>query len=185
MSSDPDTILLEAEDQMSKAIDHLRHEFRGIRAGRASPGLVEHVKCEVYGSPTDLKSIAAVNVPEPTQLLVKPFDPSTLHAIKKGIEDANLGLNPQVEDKALRINIPPMSADRRKELVARVKKLGEEQKVVLRNARRDANKHADSLDGLPEDEIKTLHDEIQELLKKYESQINDLAEAKAKEVQEV
>jgi len=185
MSTDPDTILLEAEDLMSKAIDHLKHEFRGIRAGRASPGLVEHVKCEVYGAPTELKSIAAVNVPEPTQLLIKPFDPSTIQAIKKGIEDANLGLNPQVEDKAIRVSIPAMSTDRRKELVARVKKIGEDQKVVLRNARRDANKHADALDGFPEDEIKTLHSEIQDLLKKYEGQINDLSEAKVKEVQEV
>lgn len=184
MSSDPDTILLEAEELMSKAIDHLNHEYRGIRAGRASPGLVEHVKCDVYGAPTEIKAIAAVNVPEPTQLLIKPFDPSTIQAIKKGIEDANLGLNPQVEDKAIRINIPAMSADRRKELVARVKKVAEDQKVVLRNARRDANKHADALKdgGLSEDEIKTLHDEIQDLLKKYEGKISEMAESKSTEV---
>lgn len=187
MSTDPDTILLECEDLMAKAVDHLKHEFRGIRAGRASPGLIEHVKCEVYGSMTDLKSIAAVMVPEPTQLLVKPFDPSTIQAIKKGIEDANLGLNPMVEDKSLRINIPAMSSDRRKELVARVKKIGEEQKVVMRNARRDANKHADALKagGTSEDEIKTLHDEIQDLLKKYEGQVSEQVDAKSAEVMEV
>lgn len=184
MSTDPDTILLECEDLMAKAVDHLKHEFRGIRAGRASPGLIEHVKCEVYGSMSEIKAVAAVMVPEPTQLLVKPFDPSTLQAIKKGIEDANLGLNPMVEDKSLRINIPTMSSDRRKELVVRVKKIGEDQKVVMRNARRDANKHADALKatGISEDEVKQLHSEIQDLLKKYEAQVSESVEAKSVEV---
>ena len=190
MSTDPDTILLEAEEHMKKAIDYLGSELKGIRAGRASPAMVEYVKVECYGSETDLKGIAAVSVPEPTQLLIKPFDPSLVGAIKNGIEAANLGVNPQVEDKQIRISLPALTTDRRKELVAQAKKVGEEQKVVLRNARRDANKHADSLakqDGVhySEDEIKTLHDEIQDLLKKYEGSIEDLVSKKAAEITEI
>jgi len=190
MSTDPNTILLEAEEQMTKAIEYLTSELKGIRAGRASPAMVEYVKVECYGSETDLKSVAAVSVPEPTQLLIKPFDPSLVGAIKNGIEQANLGVNPQVEDKQIRISIPSLTSDRRKELVSQAKKVGEEQKVVLRNARRDANKAADSLakqDGVhySEDEISTLHDEIQELLKTYESKIEELISKKSKEITEI
>lgn len=190
MSTDPDTILLEAEEQMAKAIEYLGSELKGIRAGRASPAMVEYVKVECYGSEADLKSLAAVSVPEPTQLLIKPFDPSLVGAIKNGIEQANLGVNPQVEDKQIRISLPMLTTDRRKQLVTQAKKVGEEQKIVIRNARRDANKHADGLakqDGAhySEDEISTLKDEIQDLLKKYEGQIDTLISKKSAEIMEV
>jgi len=190
MSTDPDMILLEAEDQMSKALDYLRTELRGIRTGRATTGLVEYVKVDYYGSPTDLKALAAISVPEPTQIFIKPFDASSVHAIKTAIESSGLGFNPMVEDKALRINVPALSQDRRRQLVSQAKKHGEEQKVVVRNVRRDANKLADSLGTqvgrhYPEDEIKTLKDEIQELVKKYEGQIDEAVEAKSKEVLEI
>ncbi len=190
MTTDPDSILLQAEEQMSKALDYLSHELRGIRAGRASPAIVEYVKVEVYGAESDIKSVAAVSVPEPTQLLIKPFDPGTIGAIRHGIEQAGLGLNPQVEDKQIRINIPALSSERRRELVSQAKKIGEEQKVAMRNARRDANKLADALAKAPgtsysEDEIKTLHDEIQELLKSYEAKVEAAIEAKSKEITEV
>lgn len=190
MSTDPDTILMEAEDHMSKAIEYLTSELKGIRAGRASPAMVEYVKVECYGGESDLKSIAAVSVPEPTQLVVKPFDPSLLGAIRTGIEQANLGLNPQVEDKHIRISIPSLTSDRRKQLVAQAKKTGEEQKIVLRNTRRDANKHADGLEkqdgpSFSEDEIKTLKDEIQELLKKYEGKIDEMVNKKSAEISDI
>ncbi|MEQ8770598.1 MAG: ribosome recycling factor [Phycisphaerales bacterium] len=189
MTTTPDSILKQAEEQMKKALEYLSHELKGIRAGRASPAIVEYVKVEAYGAETDLKSIAAVSVPEPTQLLIKPFDPGTLGAIRQGIEQAGLGLNPQVEDKQIRINIPSLSSDRRKELVAQAKKVGEEQKVSMRNARRDANKQADALGKgdahLSEDEVKILHDEIQELLKTYEAKVEAAIESKTKEITEV
>lgn len=190
MTTDPNEILSTAEASMKKALTYLEQELRGVRAGRASPGLVEHIKVEAYGAMTELKGVAAVNVPEPTQLLIKPFDPQLATAIKKAIEEAGLGLNPQIEDKQVRLNIPPMSADRRKELVAQIKKMGEEQKVAMRNARRDANKSADALlkdkaANYPEDEIKQLHDEIQELLKKYEGQVEAVISAKSKEISEI
>jgi ribosome recycling factor len=186
--TDPDTILLEAEEAMTKAVDYLKHELRGIRTGRASAAMIEYVKVDYYGASTDLKSLAAISVPEPTQLLVKPFDAGAVSEIKKGIEAAGLGLNPISEGKQLRINVPPLSGERRQQLVGRCKKLGEEAKVVLRNARRDANKHADGLKNAgsyPEDEIETLHKEIQDLLKRYEGQVDDLIEHKQKEITEV
>lgn len=190
MSTDPDTILLEAEDAMSKALDYLKKEFKGLRTGRASPALVEYIKVDYYGSATDLKSLAGISVPEPTQLLIKPFDAGSLSEIKKAIESSGLGLTPVVEAKQIRLNIPALSKDRRQQLASQAKKLGEEQKVAMRNARRDANKHADTLakqDGThhSEDDIKQLKDEIQELLKKHETEVDQAIEAKTTEIMEV
>lgn len=190
MSPDPDTILLEAEEQMSKAIDFLQSELRGVRTGRATPGLVEYVSVDYYGAPTSLQSLAAISIPEPSQILIKPYDAGALGAIKQAIEQSDLGLNPIVEAKQIRLSIPPLTKERRQQLVGHVKKLGEQQKVVIRNARRDANKHADGLTkqagvNYPEDEIATLKDEIQELLKKYETKVDSLVEQKTTEVMEV
>lgn len=185
---DPDSILLEAEDAMTKGVEYLDQELRGLRSGRASTALVEYVKVDYYGSPTDLKGLAAISTPEPTQILIKPFDASAVQTIRQALENADLGVNPQVDGKQIRINVPPLSGERRQQLVQKCKKMGEETKVVLRNARRDANKHADALekDGhISEDEISTLKDEIQELLKKYEGQIDEKVASKSKEVSEV
>ena len=187
---DPDTILLEAEERMEKAVEHLKSELRGIRTGRASTALVEYVKVDYYGSMTDLKALASISIPEPTQLLIKPFDAGSVQEIKKALESSDLGLNPMVDGKQIRINIPPLSTDRRKQLVAHCKKVAEDTKVSLRNVRRDANKHADQLGKgggttYPEDEIETLKTEIQELLKKYETDVEKVTEDKSKEVMTV
>ncbi|GAB4544419.1 MAG: ribosome recycling factor [Phycisphaerales bacterium] len=186
----PDSILNEAESQMKKAQEYLQKELRGLRTGRASTALVEYVKVDYYGQSTDLKSLAAISVPEATQLLIQPFDPSSVHEIKKAIETAELGLTPQVDGKVIRVNIPSLSKERRTQLAAQAKKMGEEAKVTCRNARRDANKHADQLGKdksahMPEDEIKTLKDEIQELLKKYEGEIVKMVDTKSAEIMEV
>ena len=110
MADDPDMILMTAEEAMDKALDYLKAELKGVRTGRATPGLIEFVKVEAYGAATDLRSVALVTAPEPTQLLVKPFDPSTVKDIAKGIEAAGLGLNPTIDGKVVRINIPPSPA---------------------------------------------------------------------------
>ena len=184
--TDPDTILLETEEHMEKALEYLKHELRGIRTGRASPAMIDSVKVDYYGSQTDLKSLASISVPEPTQLLVKPFDAGAIGEIKKAIESAGLGLNPMSEGKQLRINVPALSGERRQQLTAKVKKMGEDQKVAIRNARRDGNKHADGLKGkVPEDELETLKTEVQDLLKKYEGEVDKLVEAKTKEILQV
>lgn len=186
MSTDPDVILLEAEEAMQKSTDYLKSELRGIRTGRASPAMVEFVKVDYYGSMQDLKNLAAISVPEPTQLLIKPFDQGAVAAIKSAIEQSGLGLNPMVEVKQIRLNIPPLSADRRTQMATRCKKLGEESKVAIRNVRRDANKHADGIGkALPEDEVKQLKEEIQTLTKKFEDEVDKLVEAKSKEVQTI
>src|ERR1043165_4408312 len=187
MSTDPDTILLETEEAMEKALEHLKHELRGVRTGRASPALVEYLKIDYDGSMTGRKALAAISVPEPNQLLIKPFDAGSVAAIKHAIETSGLGLNPMVEAKQVRLIIPALSAERRKQLATHVKKLGEEQKVAIRNVRRDGNKHADGLKNqpgkhFPEDEIETLHEEIQKLLKKYEDEVDKKVDEKTKEI---
>ncbi len=186
----PDSILKDTEQAMVKGLDYLKHELRGVRTGRASTALVEFIKVNYYGSFTDLKALAGISVPEPSQLLIKPFDAGALQEIRKAIETSDLGLNPMVDGKQIRINIPALSGDRRKQLAGHVKKVGEECKVTIRNARRDGNKHADQLAKAPgahiaEDEIDTLKTEIQDLLKKYESEVEQLVAEKTKEVMEV
>lgn len=188
--TDPDTILLETEEAMSKALEYLKKELRGMRTGRASTAMVEYVKVEYYGSSQDLKNLAAISVPEPSQLLIKPFDAGSVGDIKRAIEASGLGMNPIVEGKQIRLSIPALTGDRRKQLVAHCKKLGEECKVSLRNARRDGNKHADGLAKhptahVPEDEIETLKEEIQTLLKKYEGDADGVVASKSKEIEEV
>jgi ribosome recycling factor len=151
--------------------------------------MIEFVKVDYYGASSDLKALAIISVPEPTQLLVKPFDASSIGEIKKAIESAGLGLNPMNEaNKQLRINVPALSGDRRKQLASKVKELGENAKVTLRNARRDGNKHTDQLKAaghISEGEIETLKKEIQDLLKKYETEADKVVEQKTKEITEV
>jgi len=190
MSTDPDTILLEAEEHMSKALDYLNQELRGVRTGRASTALVEYLTVDYYGSPTGLRALAAISIPEPTQILIKPFDTGALAGIRQAIEQSDLGLNPIVEAKQIRLSVPTLTRERRSQLVSHCKKLAESQKVVVRNARRDANKAADSLakqEGThyPEDEIATLKDEIQDLVKKYEARIDEAIKKKTDEITEV
>lgn len=180
-----DEILMDAEERMEKAINKLKGDLTGIRTGRANPGLVDSLRVEVYGSQTPIKQIASVSAPEPQQLVIRPFDPSTIKDIERGIINSDLGLAPNSDGKVIRLNIPPLSGDVRKKMVARTKELSEEAKIAIRNVRRDGNKHADTAetDGeLSEDDCKGLKDEIQELTKKYENAANDLAKAKETEV---
>ena len=180
-------ILLDVEERMDKAIEMLKKQLAGIRTGRANPGLVDSLRVEVYGSPQPIKGIASVSAPEPTQIVIRPFDPTTLKDIEKAILASDLGLNPQNDGKLIRLNIPPLSTEVRRKLVARIKELTEEAKVSLRNVRRDGNKLADQeqKDGiLTEDERDQAKEEIQELIKKLETQATDLAKAREKEVME-
>jgi ribosome recycling factor len=190
MSTDPDTILFEAEETMQKAVDYLKHELKGLRTGRASPAMVDSLKVDYYGSPTELKGLASITCPEANQILIKPFDQGAIAGIKEAITQSGLGLNPIVESKQVRLVIPALTSETRAKLVARAKKVGEEQKVAIRNVRRDANKHADALKNnpakhFPEDEIETLKEEIQNLLKKFEDEVDKRIEDKCKEIQQV
>ncbi len=180
-----DEILLDAEERMEKAIVKLKHDLTGIRTGRANPGLVDTLRVDVYGSPTPIKQIASVSAPEPTQIVIRPFDPSTIKDIEKGIIAGDLGLAPQNDGKVIRLNIPALSGEVRRSMVSRTKELAEEQKVAIRNVRRDGNKHTDQAEKdkeMTEDDRDSLKKEIQELTKKYEGQVTNLAKAKEKEV---
>ena len=183
-----DDILLDCEMHMEKTIEHLQQELRGIRTGRASPALVEHIKVDYYGAPTDLRSIAAISIPEATQIVVKPFSPQDLKAIEKAIGDANVGLTPHSDGKQLRMSLPALSQDRRLQLVGQCKKFAEEGKISIRNARREANKLMETEEKggvVTEDEAKRGKDQIQELTKQYETKIDDLIEHKRAEVMTV
>ncbi|MDZ4829535.1 MAG: ribosome recycling factor [Phycisphaerae bacterium] len=187
---DLDTIQLECEEKMSKSLDYFQRELRGMRTGRATTALLEYVKVDYYGSQTDLRELAGISVPEPTQLLVKPFDPSSKTTIVKAIESAGLGLNPMSEGQMIRINVPAPSSDRRKQLISQVKKMAEEQKVAVRNERRDANKHIDMLkddkkQGVSDDQAERAKEEIDSLTKKYIAKIEEVAAKKVTEVEEI
>jgi ribosome recycling factor len=182
-----DDILLDAEERMEKAVDVFRHALTGIRTGRANPGLVDSLRVEVYGSPTPIKALASVGAPEPNQIVVRPFDPGTLKDIEKALQAADLGFNPQSDGRVIRIVIPPLSTDVRKKMSGRIKELAEEARVAIRNVRRDANKAADveKDDGtLTEDDSDSVKEDVQELTKKFENKVGDLAKAKEAEVME-
>jgi ribosome recycling factor len=184
---DADEILLDVEERMEKAADVLKHALAGVRTGRANPGLVDSLRVEAYGSPTPMKQLATVGAPEPSQIVVKPFDPGTLKDIEKAIQASGLGLNPQNDGRVIRINVPPLSTEVRRKLVGRIKELTEEAKVAIRNVRRDGNKLADQGEkdkDFSEDDCKKLKDDIQEFTKKFEARASELARAKEAEVME-
>jgi ribosome recycling factor len=184
---DPDEILLDVEERMEKAISVLRENLAGIRTGRASPGLVDSLRVEVYGSATPLKTIATIAVPEPNQLLIRPYDPGTLKDIEKAILASGLGLTPQNDGRTIRLILPPLSLEVRRKMVGRIRELCEEAKIAIRNIRRDGNKSADQAEKeklLSEDECKRLKEKIQDLTKEYEEKANQLAKAREKEVLE-
>ena len=180
---DQDEILLDAEERMTKAVDVYHDQLTGIRTGRANAGLVESVRVDLYGSPTPLKQCATISVPEPQQIAIRPYDQSQIGAVVKAIQASDLGLAPNSDGRMVRLNIPPLSTERRKQLVGRVKELAEEARVSIRNVRRDANKHADAGEKeWGEDVVKTLKDKIQDYTKTHEGKVNDLAKSKETEV---
>lgn len=183
-----DDILLECEEHMERTAEHVKNELKGIRTGRASTALVEHLKVDYYGSPTDLKAIAALNVPEPTQILIKPFSPGDIKAIERAINDSTLGLTPHSDGRQIRLQLPALSQERRLQLAGQCKKHAEEAKIAIRNARRDANKAAETEEkagDLTEDEAKQCKEQIQELTKTYEAKVDEIIDHKQKEIMTV
>jgi len=182
-----DEILLDVEERMERAVDVLKRALAGIRTGRANPGLVDSLRVEVYGAPTPIKQLASVGAPEPNQIVIRPFDPTTLKDIEKAIQASGLGFNPLNDGKLLRLLVPPLSTDMRRKLVARIKELSEEARVAIRNVRRDGNKAAEQGEKekeLTEDDVERVEKDIQELTKTYEGKVNELARNKESEVME-
>ncbi len=186
-----DEIEFEAEESMERAVKFLKEEFRGVRTGRASPGLVDHLKVKVpaYGdAPMDLKGLATITTPDASMILVKPFDPTTLKDIERALQEADLGINPQSDGKVIRLPVPALSGERRQQIAAQIKKMAEGQKIVLRNARREAIQKIDNqkkAGELPEDDAKKGHEAIDKLTKKYEGILEELMTSKTKEVTQV
>ena len=180
-------ILSNCKEHMRKAHVYFSEELKGVRTGRASPGLVEHLKVDVaaYGSSMDLRELATISTPEPALLIVKPYDPATSKDIEKAILASNLGLMPNVDGPTIRLPIPMLSGERRRQLTQEIKRMAEAQKVAVRNTRRDANKHVDALEKehqLSKDQAADTKDEIQKLTKQFEAKIDEQSAAKQKEV---
>lgn len=185
---DADEILMGAEERMESAVSHLASELSGLRSGRASPALVDKLQVEAYGTMTPLSQLSQIGCPEPRQILIKPYDASILKDIERAIQASDLGLNPSSDGKVIRLSLPPLSEERRKQLVKVVKDQGEKSNISIRNVRRDANKDADAAKTakeLPEDDCDRLKKEIQELTKKYEGKVKDIVDTKTKDLMEV
>lgn len=183
-----DDVLMDFEEHLEKAVEHLKRELQGIRTGRASPALVEHLKVDYYGTPTDLKSIASISVPEATQILIKPFSPGDIKAIERAINDSKLGLTPHSDGRQMRLQLPALSQERRTQLVGQCKGFGEHAKVSIRNSRRDANKVLETEEKggvITEDDAKRGKEQVQELTKQYETAVDDVLEKKRHEIMQV
>lgn len=182
-----DKILADFKLHMDKTVQHLIDQLRTIRTGRAAPALVEGVRVDYYGTSTPLNQIANISVPEPRQLLIKPYDVSIMKEVERAILKSDLGLTPASDGKVLRLTLPPLSEEQRRKLSAKVKDLTEQSRVALRNERRDANKHGDQAmkDGkLSDDQNKLLHERIQNAIKDAEHRLDDVLKKKTHEIME-
>ncbi len=181
----PENILLNAEERMEKSIDALKQQLAAISTGRANPAMLEGLKVNYYGAPTPVNQLAAISVPEGNQLLIKPFDRSVLSDIESAINKSDLSVTPQNDGEHIRIMIPMLTEDRRRDTVKRVGKAVEAAKVSIRNIRRDANDSIKKLDELTEDQSKGYQDDIQKTTDKYVKMTDELGAIKEKDIMTV
>ncbi len=180
--------LKETAERMDKAIASLGHEFGGVRTGRASAGILDKVHVEYYGSPTPLNQIASVSAPEPQLLVVSPYDRTALNAIEKAIRSADLGFNPSNDGQVIRVPFPPLTEERRKELVKLCRTYAEETRVAIRNIRRDANDHFKRQEKdheISQDELYHLESEIQKTTDAHIAEVDEMVKRKEAEIMEV
>lgn len=183
----PQSVKKNAEDRMQKAIQALKGDLATLRAGRANPAILERVMVDYYGAPTPINQTGNINTPDPRQILIQPWDKSILGDIEKAILKSDLGLTPTNDGDVIRISIPPLTEERRAELVKTSKKYGEEAKVAIRNIRRDANEEIKKLEKteISEDESRRHQEDIQKLTDKYVKEVDQIMDAKEKEIMEV
>ena len=177
-----------ARARMEKVLSDLQHEMAAIRTGRASIGLFDPIRVDYYGTPTPLNQVASLHVPEPSLITIQPWDVSQIGAIEKAIRSSDLGLNPNNDGKLIRVPIPPLTEERRKEIVKRLHSIAEDHKVAARNIRRDANENIKKLlkDKLiSEDDDRRAHDEVQKMTDNYIAKVDQAAKAKEKEILEL
>lgn len=177
-------IINDLEISLKKVLESLEERFKKINAGRANPSMLDGVMVNYYGSLTPLKSLVTISVPEARQLLIKPFDKSSLSAIEKAIFEADLGFTPNNDGETIRIIIPMLTEDRRKELVKQAKTVSDENKVSIRNQRRDALEML-KMENLPEDTVKSMEEKIQTLVDKYNKLVDNMLEEKTKDLMSV
>jgi len=183
-----DEILFSAEEGMDKALDFMRHEFASVRTGKASPSLVEGIDVEAYGSSMKLKQIALITTPEPRLIVITPFDLSNAKAIEKAINESKVGITPSVDGKIIRLPIPELSEERRRDLVKTIKTMAEETRVRIRAARRHAMDTAKKMQkdgGLTEDDLKSAETQIQKLTDKYVGDVDSHVESKETDIMRV
>src|SRR5216110_3705691 len=177
-----------ARDRMAKSVEHARSEFATVRTGRASASLLDRIEVDYYGTQTPLRQLSTINVPEPRMLTVQPFDPSSIKAIEKAIQESDLGLTPSNDGKLIRLPIPQLTEERRKELVKVVRGLAEEHRVAVRNVRRDTMRHLEELvrnGDVGDDEERRAEERVQKLTDEHTKQIDELLKHKETEVMEV
>lgn len=181
-------IIQNSEQKMVKAVEVMSGEFKGIRSGRASPALVENIRVEYYGTPTPLKQMATISIPEARLIIIKPYDATSLGTIEKAILKSDIGITPANDGKLIRLAVPHLSEERRKQLTKISKDIAEKAKISVRNVRRDALHQADEEEkskAITEDDKFRIKDEMQKLTEKYEKQIDELLVKKNKEIMEV
>ena len=184
----PDEILLETEAAMEKGVDYKTHEFSSVRTGKASPAIVENIDVEAYGTSMKLKQLALITTPEPRLLVIQPFDASTTKDIEKAIKESKIGINPAVDGKIIRLPIPALSEERRKDLVKSIKQMAEESRVRVRSARReglDLLKKSQKDGNITEDQLSTNEKEIQKLTDGFVKKIDDAFHAKEADIMKV
>ncbi|GMK48079.1 MULTISPECIES: ribosome recycling factor [Paenibacillus] len=183
----PQAIKKNAEERMEKAIGALKRDLATLRAGRATPALLDRVQVEYYGAPTPVAQLANINVPDSRTLFIQPWDKSSIAAIEKAIMKSDLGLTPSNDGSAIRITLPPLTEERRTELVKTTKKFGEEAKVAIRNIRRDANDDIKKLEKttISEDESRRHQEDIQKATDRFIAEVDKVLVAKEKEIMEV
>lgn len=176
------------EEKMKKTIKVLREDLNAVRAGRANPALLDKIMVNYYGASTPLKQIASISAPEPRLLIVQPYDASAIQSIEKAIMQSDLGINPSNDGKVIRLAIPQLTEERRKELNKLVKKIGEEAKIALRNQRREANDKLRKMqknNEISEDDLRKAEDEVQKITDQYVKMVEEIVEQKEKEILEV
>ena len=181
-------VLDDGRSRLEKSLVHLRDQLKRIRTGRASTALVDNIRVDYYGTSTPISQMAQVSIPEPRQILIKPFDVSIMKDLLHAVMQSDLGSAPQNDGKVLRITLPPLSGEQRQKFAAKVKEMCEETRVAMRNTRRELNKHVDALHddgGLTDDDHKKTQAQVTELLKEYEKKVDETQKAKVTEIEQV
>lgn len=178
-------IISENKSKMTKAVEVLQDELKAVRTGKASTGLVENIKADYYGTPTPIKTIAALSAPQHDMIVIKPFDPGSVREIEKAIKSSNLSLAPIVDRNLIRLSVPPLNEERRKEIVTQVKKMSEQTKVSIRNIRRDAIKHLEKQQKdkiITEDDLQNGKKQIDDITKEHTDKIDEVVKHKSNEI---